>query len=179
MPLFPVDHKTSTTFRYQPLDWDGQALDSPAEPILDPTRAESLQLRSAQQGTVVDPRHVRLQNRLYKSLCSEHGTRAVEYEVGCVDLKVKVNGECTFYEIKSSLPPKKAFERQLVSCWSILAIQLEAALSSLSLSAIHLQPWKIENIFERYEGSIASLFTTESSIGRVARSKRSYSSAFR
>lgn len=39
----------------------------------DPTRCELSRKRAAQQGTTVDPRHVRLQNRLYETLCQRLG----------------------------------------------------------------------------------------------------------
>ena len=55
--------------RYHPYDWTDGFPDTTSQPPTrepkDPRRAEDERTRAAQEGGIVDPRHVRLQNRLY------------------------------------------------------------------------------------------------------------------
>ena len=105
MPDFPLDHKISKLHRYQAYDWDHSNISvldhAPVRSHDDPTRSELPQLRAAQQATTVDPKHVRLQNRLYHTLCKRYGNGAVAYEQDFVDLKVLVPGTSIFIEIKT------------------------------------------------------------------------------
>ncbi len=100
MPEFPTDSKPSRTYRYTPISVDGAPLPDHASPASGTTRDEEVRLRAAQAATIVDPRHVRLQNRLYQFLCREHGNDSVDYEREFVDLRLTVRDEVTFFEIK-------------------------------------------------------------------------------
>jgi len=102
------DHKILRIPRYQPLDWDDgfpSFDDQPPKKILttpidNPLRSELERTRSAQESCSVDPRHIRLQNNLYKYLCKIHGSRLIQYEQDFVDLIVNKKTGKIFYEIK-------------------------------------------------------------------------------
>lgn len=106
--------------RYQPLNWDGvlpgwlasgAAVDEPD--AVDPLRSEEARNRSAQQGTTYDPRHVRLQNALYRKLCEKYGKRNVDYEKDYVDLALTTSRGKVFFEIKVESTAKKCIRSAL------------------------------------------------------------------
>lgn len=72
-----------------------------AEDDISPERSEVERARAAQKATKYDPRHVRLQNKLYRSLCARYGRSAVLYEEGFVDLTLVQDGHVTFIEVKT------------------------------------------------------------------------------
>ena len=117
MPVFPKDHTVSKNHRYQAYDWNGPDLPSIARDdapnISDPTRSEEVYLRAAQQATQVDPKHVRLQNRLYGSFCEQYGADAVQYEQDFVDLKVTGSAGDSFFEIKTDRSAKRCIRNAL------------------------------------------------------------------
>lgn len=96
------------TNRYMPFDWDGSldflgggnaAADLGPLPENDPRRSEALRQRAAQQGVEVDPKHIRMQNRLYLALKTRHAE--VTYEENFIDL-IGRDPECvTYYELKT------------------------------------------------------------------------------
>ena len=100
-------HKITTPPHwYQLYNWeDDDDLETsslaPSLTVDDPRRSEELQIRAAQRGVIVDPKHVRLQNRLYETLCLEHGANNVDYEANFVDLTVRSANRRTFFEIKT------------------------------------------------------------------------------
>ena len=118
MPIVREDHKIAKNHRYQPYDWDNEPV-----PLVDDeaetnnpderTRSELQRRRAAQHATTVDPRHVRLQNRLYSSLRSRYGDGAVRYEQNYVDLRVVIPDEIIFYEIKTDTTAKKCIRNAL------------------------------------------------------------------
>ena len=89
---------------YHPFDWHGKLPESETDPPpydnVDPTRSDRERTRAAQEGGHVDPRHTRLQNRLYKHLCERYGRSRVLYEKNYVDLTLHDENGCTFFEIK-------------------------------------------------------------------------------
>ena len=89
---------------YHPFDWIDEFPEIDAQPPQrdegDPRRSEKERTRAAQEGSTVDPRHVRLQNRLYNQLCEKHGRANVYYERNFVDLTLEEPAGCTFFEIK-------------------------------------------------------------------------------
>lgn len=76
-------------------------------------REEVQYKRVAQEGTTVDPVHVRLQNRLYDWLCDRHGAKAVGYEIDNVDLRVTLPNDVTFFEIKTNATAKLCIRNAL------------------------------------------------------------------
>ena len=117
MPVFPKDHTVSKNHRYQAYNWDG--IDLPGvthdndTDIPDPTHSEEAYLRAAQQATQVDPKHKRLQNRLYCALCKQYGADAVQYEQDFVDLKVTGPDGDTFFEIKTDSSAKRCIRNAI------------------------------------------------------------------
>jgi len=112
------NHKILKTYRYHPLDWSDEYSPTsytppPITPPITPDdddsllRSEEQRMRSASEGTTYNPRHVQLQNRLYRSLCSRFGNTPVHYENDCVDLAVNLNDQITYYEIKMELTVKR------------------------------------------------------------------------
>lgn len=103
-------HKTTRINRYQALDWDDgfqPAVPSVTElvPIFDsddntPDRSEAQRIRPAQPGTVYDPQHSILQNRLREALRNHYGSKSVNMERDFVDLKLNDSGKTIFIEIK-------------------------------------------------------------------------------
>ena len=71
MPRVIGDYRFAKKPRfYHPFNWDGNLPEEmeiapPPHDDVDPTRSEQAKTRAAQEGVRVDPRHVRLQNRLY------------------------------------------------------------------------------------------------------------------
>jgi hypothetical protein len=93
--------------RYMPFNWNGK-LDFLMNPTVgdlgefaekDRRRSEATRQRAAQQGTEVDPRQVRMQNRLFLSLKKRHAS--VSYEENFVDLIGRDPGCVTYYELKT------------------------------------------------------------------------------
>ena len=102
---------------YHPFDWDDNfpetVIDPPPYDEEDPARSERERTRAAQEGVRVDPRHVRLQNRLYKHLCKKYGKSNVRYERNYVDLTLYDSTGCTFFEIKMDLTVKRCIRSAL------------------------------------------------------------------
>src|SRR5687767_1841500 len=118
--LFPREHKVYRINRYQPIDWDDNF---PAEGIVTgrglplsaagSPRSEEQRQRAAVDGTTYSPRHVILQNALYRHLCEVHGRDAVQYEVSFIDLTVKANGGAMYFEIKIAPTAKRCIREAL------------------------------------------------------------------
>ena len=112
-------HKISKISRYHPFNWDdGDFPITTNQPSThgkkDPRRAENERIRAAQKGSTVDPRHVRLQNRLYDYLRKEHGEGNVHYEQdNVVDLAVENPNGSTFYEIKMETTAKRCIRQAM------------------------------------------------------------------
>jgi hypothetical protein len=95
------------TWRYIPFNWNGNldflknvaASDLGAIPEQNPLRSEATRQRAAQQGTEVDPKHVRMQNRLFMALKKRHAS--VAYEENFIDLTGRDPGCVTYYELKT------------------------------------------------------------------------------
>ncbi len=104
-------HKIISLPRYHPINWDdgetawlyrSPRAVPPSSPDDDDAmmRSEAARTRAAVEGVTYDPRHVQLQNRLYRALQRKYGKAAVRYEHEFVDLSVHLPNEVTFYEIK-------------------------------------------------------------------------------
>ena len=138
MQVFPKDHIVSRRHRYQAYDWNGTDLPSIARDdapnVSDPARSEEVYLRAAQQATQVDPKHVRLQNRLYGSFCEQYGADAVQYEQDFVDLKVTGPAGDSFFEIKTDRSAKRCIRNalgQLLEYSSYPAAERASAVSTV------------------------------------------------
>lgn len=122
--LVTGDHKLLKSYRYHPFDWDDDTT-PPAPATLtveppeapdegeDPTRSEALRTRALIEGTTYEPRHIKLQNRLYHFLCDEHGREKVWYERDLVDLSYESDGATTFIEIKMELSARRCVRMAL------------------------------------------------------------------
>jgi hypothetical protein len=119
MPLVIDDnHKIVRVKRYQPFDWgEGDfphiSLQPPIPEPEDPRRSEKERTRSAQEGTKYNPIHIRLQNKLYKSLIHQYGQSNVNYEIDFVDISVIDDGLTTFYEIKIENTAKRCIRNSI------------------------------------------------------------------
>jgi hypothetical protein len=107
--ILPPEHVSYRINRYHPLEWNGvrPSTTAPqaairAAPQGGQMRSEAERTRAAVQGVTYDPRHVILQNAVYKHLCAQHGKRAVYYEHEFVDLRLETSGVTTFFELKTS-----------------------------------------------------------------------------
>ena len=104
------EHKIVQVRRYQPLDWNNDypeiEIPPPRPKKNDPRRSEGERTRAAQEASRIDPKHIRLQNRLYKHLCNKHGHAKVHYEQNFVDLTLEESEGCTFFEIKTETTAK-------------------------------------------------------------------------
>lgn len=122
--IIDKNHKIVRVKYYQPFDWtddnypetDNQSPHH--EPSHhDPRRPENERTRAAQEAGIVDPKHVRLQNILYKYLCKKHGESRVDYErrtvSGYVDLAVQNEEGYIFYEIKMETTAKRCIRLAL------------------------------------------------------------------
>ncbi len=71
--------------------------------------------RSRSQTTAVeyDPLHDKIQNALYQHLAQKYGSDFVEYEDDYVDLKLRRQGELTFFEVKGEHKPKQCIRKAL------------------------------------------------------------------
>ena len=102
---------------YHPFNWDGNFPDVetefPPNDDDDPTRSERERIRAAQEGVRVDPRHIRLQNRLYQNLCEKYGKSNVQYEKNYVDLMLYDSMGCTYFEIKMDTTVKRCIRSAL------------------------------------------------------------------
>lgn len=118
------NHKISKSSRYHPFNWDDpipqnfvpQNLATP--PINqtdddDPTRSEEGRTRAAVEATIYDPRHVKLQNTLYRKLCYLYGQSNVQYEADFVDLILNNNQVTIFIEIKTYLSAKRCIREAI------------------------------------------------------------------
>ena len=76
-------------------------------------RSETNVLRASQQATEYSPRHVRLQNRLYKGLCKKYGKSLVGYEHEYVDLSLRTPEGLVFFEIKMEATARKCIRLAL------------------------------------------------------------------
>lgn len=103
--------------RYHPYDRNDETpiidAEEPNARDDDPTRSELSRKRAAQQGMTIEPKHVRLQNRLYYTLCNLHGKHSVKYEQDYIDLKVIDQDGATFYEIKTDTSAKRCIRNAL------------------------------------------------------------------
>lgn len=127
MVILAQPHKATSIHRYQPLDWD-DGFQPPVSPsntdlLLEydredntPDRSEAERTRPAQLGTVFDPQHSILQNRLRRALRVRYGMDSVRMEREFVDLKLVEQGRVTFIEIK--------MERTVKSCIRLALGQL-------------------------------------------------------
>ena len=111
-------HKISTPpMFYHPYNWtDGfpsTTNQPPTRKRKDPRRAEDERTRAAQEGGIVEPRHVRLQNKLYGYLCNRFGEGNVHYERDFVDLAVENADGITFYEIKMETTAKRCIRQAM------------------------------------------------------------------
>ncbi|HTS10414.1 MAG TPA: hypothetical protein VMP68_32925 [Candidatus Eisenbacteria bacterium] len=117
-PRVQGKHKINRTNRYTPLDWNetfppvsrvlpGAMPPRNHESADDPTRRENERIRAAIEATTYDPRHVQLQNRLYRRLCKTHGKSVVGYERDFIDLTITTGGTATYIEIKTELTAKR------------------------------------------------------------------------
>lgn len=117
MIIVQDSHKINSLNRYHPLNWDDGFQPIPSSPVgaeppkldeadINPERSEIERTRASQTGTNYDPRHVRLQNRLYRMLCAQYGANSVLYEKGFVDLTLLEPSRITFIEIKTDLTVK-------------------------------------------------------------------------
>lgn len=118
-PVVDENHKICRVARYQPFNWDGNSIPttySPQNETIppsnendddDPTRSEEARTRAAVESTSYEPRHIKLQNMLYRKLCSSYGSENVDYERAFVDLITKHNGTTTFIEVKTCLTAKR------------------------------------------------------------------------
>jgi hypothetical protein len=113
MPEFSQNSKPSSAPRYIALRPDGIELPKPATPNRRFAANDTSYLRAGQQATIVDPAHLRLQSRLYESLCQKHGEFAVEREKDFVDLQVTVDNQITFFEIKTDTSAKRCTRNAL------------------------------------------------------------------
>ncbi|MEQ4488139.1 MAG: hypothetical protein AAC993_04855 [Dehalococcoides mccartyi] len=113
----PREHKIYSIRRYQPLLWNDGFQPAPTEPIsttppFNPEddysflRSEQERTRAAQMSSVYDPHHIKLQNNLFRYLCTRYGRESVLYEHGFVDLTIIEPHKVTFIEIKTSLTAK-------------------------------------------------------------------------
>ena len=115
-PMHIIDGKKLR--RYAPYDWNGNPVPviddvtETSEPD-DPTRSELPRKRAAQGATMVDPKHVRLQNSLFLDLRRRYGNDVVRYEHDHVDLKVLGRDGWTFYEIKTDITAKRCLRSAL------------------------------------------------------------------
>ena len=115
--LVPTNHPIAKSNRYHPLDWDrivpvSQTFPKKREDA-DPTRSEARRKRAAGEGTEIDPRHLKIQNALYKFLGKKHRVSAVKYEENFVDLSLELEGETIFFEIKTASTAKKCIREAL------------------------------------------------------------------
>jgi hypothetical protein len=117
MIIVQDSHKIKRINRYVPLNWNDGFLPSPSSPVgaeppmvnetdISPERSEIERMRASQMGTIYDPRHVRLQNKLFRVLCAQYGTKSILYEKGYVDLTLIEPSRTTFIEIKTDLTVK-------------------------------------------------------------------------
>jgi hypothetical protein len=117
--LVPTDHPIARSNRYHPLDWDGIVPISRRLPSKkedgdgDPTRSEARRKRAAVEGTVIDPRHVKIQNAVYKFLKKKYRASAVKYEMDFIDLALDLEEETIFFEIKTASTVKKCIREAL------------------------------------------------------------------
>ena len=79
----------------------------------DPKRSEHDQSRKAIASTTVDPRHIKIQNRLFKTLESKYGKNVVQYEHDYVDLKISTPECTTFIEIKTDGTARKCIRQAI------------------------------------------------------------------
>lgn len=115
MPVFPPSHKCSVTSRYHPLNWDADDVlpTSGNAEAVKPDRRTLPYLRAAQDATVVDLAHTRMQTRLYESLCKDFGSHSVHFEDHFVDLKVSNESDVIFYEIKTCTSVKQCVRQAI------------------------------------------------------------------
>ncbi len=117
-PVVDRNHKICLSSRYHPFNWDDTfpsnylPRDTATPPTNqndddDPTRSEEGRTRAAVEATTYDPRHVKLQNTLYRKLCSLYGQANVEYEKDFVDIILRHDHTTTFIEIKTNLTAKR------------------------------------------------------------------------
>ena len=104
--------------RYHPYNWNKKPIpivddDAQTNEPDDPRRSELQRKRAAQCATTFDPKHVRLQNKLFSRLKARHGNDAVRYEQDHVDLKILSKDGYTLYEIKTDVTAKKCIRNAI------------------------------------------------------------------
>lgn len=113
------DHRIANIPRfYHPYDWNQNDLPKIAVPQLDieeddPDFDETTRTRSAQKATRFDPKHVRIQNRLFRHLRNQFGANNVFREQNYVDLVVNHPEGASYYEIKTDETAKKCIRTAL------------------------------------------------------------------
>ena len=110
-PRVTGDHTIVRNLRYHPFNWlDNFPITDIQPPPYnedDPRRSEHERTRAAQEASSIDPRHTRLQNRLYQHLCNTHGRERVHYEKNYVDLSLCLPDGNVFFEIKMEPSAKR------------------------------------------------------------------------
>ena len=117
-PRIIGDHVTLRSRRYIPFKWSDNnypCTETQGLPTqnYDPRRSEHARTRAAQEGNIFDPRHIRLQNLLYKYLCNLHGSDNVFYEKNYVDLMLKTQDGYEYFEIKMETTAKRCIRLAL------------------------------------------------------------------
>lgn len=82
-------------------------------PEYDPTRKGGKRTRKGVSETVIELRHIEIQNLLYKRLKRKHGAMAIKYEQNFVDLAIKLKNHVTFIEIKMERSAKRCIRQAL------------------------------------------------------------------
>ena len=103
---------------YHPYNWDKNDEPNVAPSRLsldddDPDFDEKTRTRAAQKATKYDPKHVKIQNRLFRYLRNQLGAENVLREEQYVDLTVRQPDGSIFYEIKSDETAKKCIRSAL------------------------------------------------------------------
>ena len=116
-PRVVGNHTIVNNLRYHPFDWidDYPATEIQPPPHLlgDPRRSEHERTRAAQEASTVDPKHTRLQNRLYQHLCMLHGPENIRYEHNYVDLILSEPEGDVYFEIKIEPSAKRCIRLAL------------------------------------------------------------------
>jgi hypothetical protein len=118
-PVFPRGHVSYRLNRYHALKWDRISsittarTSAPRATKGTRIRSEAERTRAAVRGIVYDPRHVIMQNAVYKHLCARHGKSAVHYEFEFVDVRVELGSNVTFFELKTANTAKKCLREAI------------------------------------------------------------------
>lgn len=111
------DHTIVRSSRYHPFNWNDNypatEIQPPPFQPTDPRRSEHGRTRAAQEAGIADPKHIRLQNRLYEHFCSVYGRDKVLYEHDYVDLILTLAEGNVFFEIKIEPTAKRCIRLAL------------------------------------------------------------------